>query len=192
MAHRSDSDLIAKTRNMARFCIETRQVTWVLLAAVVAWGIYGFVAMPKRKDPRIPVRVATAVTPWPGIDAIEVERLVTRPVEQKIAENSTLHPREPGKFGIKSLSLPGISIVQIQLDESVTNTEREFSDIELRLDALQASLPQGAGPVQFDSGFGDTSAPSRPPFPTCAWREDIRLLGSAVDLRLHRCPHRTR
>jgi multidrug efflux pump subunit AcrB len=158
MAHRSDTELIAETRNIARFCIETRHVSWVLLAAVVAWGIYGFAAMPKRKDPVIPVRLATAVTPWPGIDAIEVERLVTRPVEQKIAENSNLHPRQPGKFGIKSLSLPGISIVQIQLDESVSNTEREFSDIELRLDALQASLPEGAGPVQFDSGFGDTSA----------------------------------
>jgi multidrug efflux pump subunit AcrB len=158
MARRSDEELVGSTRNSARFFVENPHISWVLLAAVIGWGVFGFVQMPKRKDPTIPVRIATAVTPWPGISATRVEQLVTRAVEQKIAENSAIHPPEPGKFGIKSLSLPGISVVQIQLDESVSDPQQVFSDIELRLDALNPDLPGGAGPVQFDSGFGDTAA----------------------------------
>ena len=36
--------------------------------------------------------------------------------------------------------------------------EKEFNDINLKLAALNPSLPQGAGPIQFNSGFGETSA----------------------------------
>jgi multidrug efflux pump len=159
MAHgRSDAEFIRETRNVARFFSEQRAIAWVALIAVVAWGTYGYVNMPKRKDPNIPVRIALAVTEWPGVGAEKVEQLVTRPIEETIAENSRIHPASPSSFGIKSLSLPGVSIVQIQLDEAVDDVRREFSDINLKLNALNPQLPQGAGPVQFNSDFGETAA----------------------------------
>jgi len=152
------ADPAAEKRNVARFCVERRHVSWILLLAVIAWGIHGYQTMPKRKDPEIPVRVASAVTPWPGVSAQKVETLVTRVVEDTAAQNSHIHPPGPTNYGIKSLTLPGLSIVQIQLAENVSDTGREFNDIGQRLAALNASLPQGAGPVQFNSGFGDTAA----------------------------------
>src|SRR5438309_9268336 len=119
MAHEtSDAEVIQHTHNTSRFCVENRSITWVLLLAVVLWGIYGYVNMPKRKDPDIPVRVAVAVTQWPGVSAEKVEQLVTRPVEERIAQNTRVHPPEAGNFGIKSMSLPGVSFVQVQLDEA--------------------------------------------------------------------------
>ena len=66
MAHRADADLIAHSRNTARFFTETRHISWVLLIATVAWGVYGYLKMPQRKDPDIPVRVAVALCAWPG------------------------------------------------------------------------------------------------------------------------------
>ena len=98
------------------------------------------------------------MTPWPGTSAEQIEELVTKPVEDTAAQNLEIHPAGPTTFGIKSLTLPGVSIVQIQLAESVADPEKEFSDINLRLNALNAGLPQGAGPIQFNSGFGDTAA----------------------------------
>ena len=144
--------------NVARYFTENRHISWVLLIIVFLWGAYSYQNMPKRKDPNIPVRVATAVTPWPGTDALTIEELVTRPVEQTIAESAALHPADPTAYGLKSLTLPGLSIVQIQLDETVSDTSAAFSDINLKLEGLQPSLPQGAGPIQFNSGFGDTAA----------------------------------
>ena len=46
----------------------------------------------------------------------------------------------------------------LQLDESVKDTKRQFSDINLKLNALNPQLPQGAGPIVFQSDFGDTAA----------------------------------
>jgi len=156
MAHRTDDDFILHEHNTARFFVENRQISWILLFATVSLGIYGYLHMPKRKDPDIPVRVASVTTQWPGATAEQVEQLVTRPIESTIAENSYIRPPAGADFGIKSLSMPGLSIVQVQLAQSVKDSKKEFSDMNLKLDSL--SLPQGAGPIRFNSDFGDTAA----------------------------------
>ncbi|HEX8817947.1 MAG TPA: efflux RND transporter permease subunit [Terriglobales bacterium] len=158
MTHRSEADLIAHSHNTARFFTEHRQVSLILLIGVFMWGWYGYHHMAKRKDPNIPVRVAVASTNWPGATAQEVEQLVTRPIEQTMAQNAFIRPPVPSDFGIRSISFPGLSLVYIQLDDNVTDTKRQFSDINLKLNALNPKLPQGAGPIQFNSDFGDTAA----------------------------------
>jgi multidrug efflux pump subunit AcrB len=141
---------------MARYFTEHRQVALVLLLATFVWGFFGYRNMPKRKDPNIPVRVASAQCPWPGATAEQVEQLVTRPIEQAVALNSTLKAPSPSDFGIRSLSFPGLSVVYIQLSDNVKDKEKQFSDMNLKLN--QVSLPRGAGPIQFNSNFGDTAA----------------------------------
>ncbi|MFN7956111.1 MAG: efflux RND transporter permease subunit [bacterium] len=157
MTHREDQSIVATTHNTARFFTENRHVAWTVLVAVVVWGIYGYLQMSKRKDPDIPVRVAMAVTPWPGVRAETVEQLVTRRVERAIAENPWL--RKPGDydFALRSLSLDGLSIVWVQLDERAKLTKQEFDNIHLALDQI-SDLPRGAGPVQWNGDFGDTAA----------------------------------
>ncbi len=156
--HKSDAEIIATTHNVARFFTEHRQVSMILLIATFLWGWYGYHQMPKRKDPDIPVRVAAAQCQWPGATAEQVEQLVTRPMEQAAAQNTTIRPHSPSNFGIRSLSFPGLSIVYIQLADNVKDKSKEFSDINLKMNQLNAQLPYGAGPIQFNSNFGDTAA----------------------------------
>src|SRR5262252_201601 len=158
MPHQSDQELIQHTHNTSRFFVEHRQIAWAALVAVIAWGIYGYFSMPQRKDPDIPVRVAVAACQWPGASAQEVEQLITRPIEQTIAENKTIHPAGPGDYGIRSISLPGASFVYVQLAENVSDSREQFSDINLKLQALGQRLPSGATGIQFQSDFGDTAA----------------------------------
>jgi multidrug efflux pump subunit AcrB len=156
MAHRTEADLIANERNTARFFVENRQISWILLIATVALGIYGYSQMPKRKDPDIPVRVASVITPWPGATSEQMEQLVTRPIETSISQNPNIRAPIGGDFGLKSLSMPGLSVIQVQLSDKVSDSKKEFSDMNLKLNSL--SLPQGAGPIKFNSDFGDTAA----------------------------------
>ena len=149
---------LTETHNTARYFTENRHISWILLFAVFIWGTYGYLNMPKAKDPAIQVRVATAITSWPGTDASTIEQLITRPIEEKIAQSSTLHETGPTKFAIKSLTLPNISIVQLQLSESLDVTKDAFNEINLNLRDLSASLPAGAGAIQFNDGFGNTAA----------------------------------
>jgi multidrug efflux pump subunit AcrB len=151
MSHnKTDADYIAHTRNTARFFTEYPQISWIMLIATMVWGVYGYVSMPQRKDPDIPVRQALVICPWPGVVTEKVEQLVTRKLELKIAEN--VHIKK-----IESTTRVGISIVTIELDEKVADTGPILDDIKYRLDSIH-NLPEGAGPINFLKDFGDTAA----------------------------------
>src|SRR5215472_5968244 len=136
--------------NVARYFVEHRHISWVLFVAVLSWGTWAYQAMPKRKDPDIPVRQVAVVTPWPGQSAERVEQLVTRKIEEKIAQNIRVSE-------IKSRSRPGLSVIYAEVDERVPDTAKEFDDIKIKLDSLM-DLPEGAGPMQYIKEFGETSA----------------------------------
>jgi multidrug efflux pump subunit AcrB len=151
MTHgQSDQEIIQKTHNVARYFTETRQIAWVLLVATLFWGLYAYYRMPQRKDPDIPVRQAVALISWPGANAEKVEKIITRRVEEKIAENAAVER-------IESTSQNGGSLIYITLSEKAKEPGKEFDDIKLKMDSLQ-ELPQGAGPIQFIKDFGDTAA----------------------------------
>ena len=120
----------------------------ILLLATFVWGWYGYHNMPKRKDPDIPVRVASAQCHWPGATAEQVEQLVTRPIEQAVAQNSTLKPPSPRTSAFAPSASPGSRVVYIQLDDNVKDKEKQFSDMNLKLNQLQPAARGRADSVQ--------------------------------------------
>src|SRR5262245_22815717 len=147
----SDPETAQTRYSVARFFVETRHVAWVLLVGMIAWGIWAYAAMSKRKDPDIPVRQVAVVTPWPGQSAERVEQLVTRKIEERVAQNIRVSE-------ITSTTRPGLPVVYAEVDENARiDTGKEFDDIKVKLDAL-SDLPEGAGPIQYIKEFGETSA----------------------------------
>lgn len=151
MAHKPDNWFIQNTHNTARFFTENRHISWMVLVATVVWGIFGYFKMPQRKDPDIPVRVAVAICSWPGVATEKVEQLVTRKIEEKMAENITVKK-------IESTTRVGVSFVYVTLQDNIDETGKQFDDIKLKLDDLQNSLPDGVGPINFIKDFGSTAA----------------------------------
>src|SRR5229473_1569719 len=133
MAYKNDQERIEKTHNAPRFFVEHPQVSWVLLMGVLIWGWFGYHSMPQRKDPDIPVRVAVAFCSWPGATARQVEQFVTRPIEDAVAENKTIHPGTASDYGVRSVSLPGAAYVYVQLAENV-------SDVKIRAQVIQSAI----------------------------------------------------
>lgn len=150
MAHGlNDADRIARTHNTSRFFVEQPQIAWVLLAATVAWGVYGYLMMPQRKDPQIPIKQAMVTAAWPGAGAEKVEQLVTRPIEETIASNVNVAK-------IESVSRTNGTVVTLTLSDDIEETGEILDDLGGRLAAIR-SLPDGAGPVNFIRDFGDTA-----------------------------------
>src|SRR5438093_4723571 len=171
MAH--DQHETATGFNVARYFVEHRQVAWVLFAGVLGGGVGAYHARPKRKDPDIPVRQGAVVTPWPGQSAERVEQLVTRKIEEKIAQNIRVSE-------IKSRSRAGLSVVYAEVDDRVPDTAKEFDDIKIKLDSL-TDLPQGAGPMQYIKEFGETSALMLTVASPRAGGAQLELLANAVE-----------
>ena len=144
------TDHSTQGRNPARFFVNNRQIAWVALFATIVWGVFGYMSMPKRKDPDIPVRIAVAICPWPGISSDKVEQLVTRKLEQAVTGNSKVER-------VTSTTQDNVSVVFVRLEDQIENTNQVFQDIGQRLNQI-SDLPQGAGPIQWISDFGDTAA----------------------------------
>ncbi|MBM4397152.1 MAG: efflux RND transporter permease subunit, partial [Deltaproteobacteria bacterium] len=144
------SEPVDRTRNTARFFAENRQVAWVVLLLTLAWGVWGYLEMPKRKDPVIPIRVGAVVVPWPGRPAAKVEDRVTRRIEEKILENGNVEQ-------VFSTTRNGVAVVVMLLDSRLDDVGKELDDIKGKLDQVR-DLPDGAGPIQFLKDFKDTSA----------------------------------
>src|SRR5262245_37399429 len=147
---RSDAEIVRSTHNTARFFTENRHVSWALLVLTLGWGAFGYLRMPQRKDPDVPVREAAALCSWPGASAEKIELLVTRPIEEKMRENSNVER-------VDSVTRNGIAVLLVLMDERVEDRAKEFDDIQLKLRTL-TSLPEGAGPIVFLKDFGDTTA----------------------------------
>jgi multidrug efflux pump subunit AcrB len=147
--HARDRERVATTRNTARYFTETRHVAWVALFFTIVWGVFGYMRMPKAKDPTIDVRVAVATCQWAGADSEKIEQLVTRRIEQKLAENANVEK-------VESISRTNVAIVYVTLKENVADRAKEWDDVQGRLDSIH-DLPNGAGPIVFQKDFGDTA-----------------------------------
>ena len=148
--HSKDDTYLLEKHNTARYFVENRHIAWVLLAGVIIWGIFAYFKMPQRKDPDIPIRLAAVTCSWPGVPADKVEDLITRKLEQKIAENDKVER-------IESTTRTNLAVVIIKLYDDVKNVPDVFDDINLKLSAIRG-LPDGASPVNFIKDFGDTTS----------------------------------
>jgi multidrug efflux pump subunit AcrB len=148
--HQHEQQSIERTHNTARFFVETRHVAWVLLVGTMLWGVYGYLSMPQRKDPDIPIRQALVLCSWPGASADKIEQLVTRRIEEEISGNVNVEK-------VESNTRTGVTAVYITLVPKLPDTGKEFDDIKLKLDTID-DLPDGAGPIVFIKDFGDVAA----------------------------------
>lgn len=135
--------------NPSRFSVENPHITWVLLVGTVLWGIFGYLHMPQRKDPDIPVKVALVETHWPGATAQRVEELVTRNIEKVLASNSKISK-------IESTSRSNVSIITFSVSDEIKDASQVLDDVGGRLAAIR-DLPEGAGPIRYQRDFGDTA-----------------------------------
>ena len=137
----------------AQFFVYKRPVAWTALVATLLWGVYAYYKMPQRHDPRIPVRIGTVVTAYPGAEAEKVEQEVTRKIEKQLSEN-------PAVENVHSVSRRGVSVVFVELYDTVRDTELVWQDLQNKLDSL-GDLPkvrnQSLRP-KLDKDFGETVA----------------------------------
>ncbi|WP_117232422.1 efflux RND transporter permease subunit [Vibrio maerlii] len=125
--------------NLAEFAI--RQRTFLLFFTVlsVIAGLYSYFDLGKLEDPSFTVKTAVVVTLYPGASAEEVEQQVTDTVETKLQEMASLNR-------LRSLSRPGMSMVFVDLKESMNSTElpQEWDLLRRKVSDMKALLPATA------------------------------------------------
>ena len=91
-----------------------RQLLFLTLTLIVVWGASAFLTLPRLEDPEIVQRNSTVTTVFPGASAERVESLVTDKIEEEFSDIEEID-------NIKSTSSPNISVVNIELKDTVAD-----------------------------------------------------------------------
>jgi multidrug efflux pump subunit AcrB len=138
----------AESGGIAQFFVEHREVSWLALIAVLVWGALAYTKLGQQEDPTIPQRTAMLVTVFPGATASKVEELVSKPLERKISELSSIEE-------IKTTSRPGISTMNIkQLPASTATIDQQWDKVRAKIAEVQ--LPDGTRQPWLNTDFGNT------------------------------------
>lgn len=130
--------------------IRRRWLVLVVALAGAAGGIVNLRGLSIDAVPDISPKQVMILTLSPGLRPLEVERLVSFPVESAMAG-------APGLTGIRSTSRFGVSAVYVTFDEGMSITEAR-SQVFQRLPQAKAMMPAGIGDPQMGpmaTGLGE-------------------------------------
>lgn len=100
----------------------------VLMGGVAAWNL-----IKKEELPDMTFDFVRINTRYPGAAASDVEKLITRPIENSLRTIDDLHL-------IRSTSSAGLSSVSVELEQGLSNIDEKV--LEIRGTVLDADLPQ--------------------------------------------------
>jgi multidrug efflux pump subunit AcrB len=140
-------------KGITAFSLNNSRTVIMTLVVVIVGGIYSFVKLPKLEDPYITIREAVVVATFPGMPVEQVERLITRPIEEEIRSMGEVDEIKD------STSKVGESLIHVTIRDEVPseNLPAAWKLLRNRMADVAPELPEGTiGPIVNDT-FGDTS-----------------------------------
>ena len=138
------------------------EITPLLALVGLLMGVFAVLITPREEEPQINVTFANVFIPFPGATAREVERLVSSPAEQVLAEIE-------GVEHVYSISRPGLAVLTVQFFVGEPRTDaivRLYNKLYSNADWLPANLGVGQ-PIVKPKGIDDV-----PIVALTLWTED--------------------
>lgn len=132
---------------MIKAFVENGRLVSLVIALLLVAGFGAISSLPRTEDPHITNRFASVITPYPGASAERVEALVTEVIENQ------LRRLEEIKL-IQSTSRPGISVIQLELKDTVKETAPVWSRARDLLADAKINLPEGIQSPTLDDQIG--------------------------------------
>ena len=121
---------VKKSFAISNWAIENKMTVFVIMFLIIVSGISAYKSMPREAFPEIVIPEIFVSTIYPGNSAIDMEKLVTKPLEKEIKGIS-------GVNKVTSSSLQGFSSIDVEFDFSVT-PEEALRKVKDKVDAAMA------------------------------------------------------
>ncbi len=131
-----------------------QHLVYLVVALIVAFGIYGLVKMKKDEFPAFTIRQGIVAGVYPGATTQEVDEQLTKPLEQLLFSMP-----EVDRKTTYSVTREGICYVYVGLDLSVKDKDLTWSKIRHKLnEAKMLKFPVGVLALAVIDDFGNTSS----------------------------------
>ncbi|OBQ46388.1 efflux RND transporter permease subunit [Halodesulfovibrio spirochaetisodalis] len=134
--------------NITEWSLRNNITSIAMFVIIAVAGVITLATIPRQEDPDFIVRTAVITTQFPGASPQKVEELVTDKLEEKI--------REMGEIDyIESQSLTGLSIIEVNIFESIRNVAPVWQKLRNKVDDTIPMLPAEASVPFVNDEFGD-------------------------------------
>lgn len=115
------------------FPIKRYQFTLVAFALLVALGLSSWFSIPRQEDPYFPLSVYNITAIYPGAEPLDVERLIVKPIEDRLSELDDIKK-------IESHSRDSVAVITTEFFTTV-DPEKKYDEVVREINALRPSLP---------------------------------------------------
>ncbi len=113
--------------------VDNRTSVIILTLIVVIMGVYSYITIPKESFPEVVIPTIYVGTAYPGNSPIDMENLITRPIEKEIKSIS-------GIKDIKSTSVQDYSSIVVEFNPEV-DINKALQDVKDAVDKSKSDLP---------------------------------------------------
>lgn len=133
-----------------KYFLQKRSVTILLLALVLAGGLFSYIKMGKLEDAPFTIKQALVLTPYPGASPSEVQTQVTDILEEAIQSMGEL-------YYLKTENRAGLSKITVYVKKEIRADEMQqlWDKLRRKVNDVQGKLPAGAGASIVNDDFGD-------------------------------------
>lgn len=149
ITNKPEGQKVDKEFGLTTFSLKNGTMVMFLTAMIVVIGLGTYISMPKDSYPEIKQPIVYIGTPYPGNSPIDMENLVTRPIEKELNTISEID-------NIKSTSVQDNSTIIVEFDPKIS-TEDALTKVKDAVDKAKPELPQDlpADPNVFELNFSE-------------------------------------
>ena len=122
---------------MWEFFVKNNRFSFLLIVALLGFGLYSVSAIPKESAPEVQVPVGIVSTILPGAPAADVETLITNEIERGLS-GSLENVKK-----ITSTSREGVSSITVEFEASA-DIDTSIQDLKDEVDTIVPELPADA------------------------------------------------
>ena len=143
-----------KDKGIISGSIQHQKIVWVIVAVIVAFGIYALVDMKKDEFPAYSYPQGIVAGVYPGANSEEVEAHLTKPLEELLFTIP-----EVDRKNTYSVSKEGICYIYLMLDQSLTDYAQVWTKVRNKInESKTTSFPAGVLAIAVIDDFGNTSS----------------------------------
>ena len=128
-----DNQNITREFGLSSLAINNRTSIIILTFIIAVMGIISYISMPKENFPEVVIPTIYVGTPYPGNSPVDIENLVTRPIEKEIKGIN-------GLDNVSSTSIQDYSTVIVEFSPDV-DISRALQDVKDAVDQAKSELP---------------------------------------------------
>ena len=145
---------IKVNRGIISGSIQHQRIVWIIVAVIVAFGIYALIDMKKDEFPAFSYPQGLVVGVYPGANSEEVEAQLTKPLEELLF---TLP--EVDRKRTYSVTKEGVCYLYLMLDLTMSDYVKAWTKVRNKINENKAlSFPTGVLAIAVIDDFGDTSS----------------------------------